>query len=216
MKLALFAFGPFGPWDVNTTDVVTQRVAETLDSEGVSVVRKVLPVVLRAAPQELLSCLDAEQPDAVLATGLAGLRPDIDVERVAVNVADFRIPDNSGFFPQGERLDPDGPDAWLASVNVHAMRDRIASAGARSRVSNTAGTYLCNAIHYHLLSWSRPRGVPGMFLHIPPLPAAAENGARRAPEAIAENVGMELDLQVAGVAEGARFLLEAAGAVTSS
>jgi pyroglutamyl-peptidase len=216
VKLALFAFEPFGPWDVNTTDVVTQRVAEELRAEGVRVVRKVLPVVLGEAPQELLSCLDAEQPDAVLATGLAGLRPDIDVERIAVNVADFRIPDNSGFFPQGDRLDPAGPDAWLVSVNVHAMRDRIAAAGARSRVSNTAGTYLCNAIHYHLLSWSRPRGVPGMFLHIPPLPEAAEAGSRRAPEAIAGNVGMELRLQVAGVAEGARFLLEAAGAAARS
>ena len=210
MKLALFAFEPFGPWEVNSTEAVTEEVARLLRGEGFAVVRSVLPVVLGAAGDRLRSQLDAEEPDAVLATGLAGLRPDIDVERIAVNVADFRIPDNEGNQPQGRPLDPAGPDAWLASVDVHAMRARIASTGARARVSDTAGTYLCNAIHYRLLSWTRPRGVPGMFLHLPPLPDAAREGAKRRPDAVDASAAMDYTVQVAGVAEGARFLLEAA------
>jgi len=207
VKLALFAFEAFGPWEVNSTDAVTAAVAERLRGEGVDVVRRVLPVVLRLAPGQLTELLDAEQPDAVLATGLAGLRPDIDVERVAINVADFRIDDNEGHRAGSVPLDPSGPDAWLAAVDVRALRDRIAATGARARISNSAGTYLCNAIHYHLLSWSRPRSVPGMFLHIPPLPEATAAAALRAPDAVDPGVGMEFGQQVAGVAEAGRFLL---------
>lgn len=210
MRLVLFAFEAFGPWKVNSTDAVTAAVAEQLRTEGHVVVRQVLPVVLSRAPAQLTALLDLEQPDAVLATGLAGLRPDIDIERVAVNVADFRITDNDGQLAKGEPLDPAGPDAWLASVNVQAMRDRIAATGARARVSENAGTYLCNAIHYSLLSWSRPRGIPGMFLHIPPLPAAAREVAHHSPGEVDPEAGMDFDLQVAAVAEGARFLLESA------
>lgn len=207
MKLALFAFEPFGPWEVNSTDAVTAAVAERLRGEGVEVVRRILPVVLRLAPKLLTDLLDVEQPDAVLATGLAGLRPDIDVERVAINVADFRIADNEGLRAASVPLDPAGPDAWLADVDVSALRDRIAATGARARVSNSAGTYLCNAIHYNLLAWSRPRDIPGMFLHIPPLPEAATSAAIRSPEAVDPTVGMDFEVQVEGVAEAARFLL---------
>ena len=209
MKLALFAFEPFGPWEVNSTDAVTEAVAERLRGEGVEVVRRVLPVVLRLAPTQLIELLETEQPDAVLATGLAGLRPDIDVERVAINVADFRIDDNEGHRASSVPLDPAGPDAWLAAVDVCALRDRIAATGARARVSNSAGTYLCNAIHYSLLSWSRPREIPGMFLHIPPLPDAVASAAIRSPEAVDPAAGMDFELQVAGVAEAGRFLLGA-------
>jgi len=210
VKLALFAFEPFGPWEVNSTDGVTAAVAEQLRDEGHDVVRTVLPVVLRLAPGLLTEVLDAAQPDAVLATGLAGLRPDIDVERVAINVADFRISDNEGLCAVGLAVDPTGPDAWLAAVDVRALRDRIAGTGARARISETAGTYLCNAIHYSLLSWSRPRGVPGMFLHIPPLPDAARAVAVRFPASVDPEAGMPLASQVAGVAEAGRFLLELA------
>jgi pyroglutamyl-peptidase len=212
VKLALFAFEPFGPWEVNSTDEVTAGVAEQLRDEGHDVVRTVLPVVLRRAPGLLTDVLEATKPDAVLATGLAGLRPNIDVERVAINVADFRISDNEGVRAVGLAVDPTGPDAWLAAVDVRALRDRIAETGARARVSETAGTYLCNAIHYTLLSWSRPRGVPGMFLHIPPLPAAARTVALRFPASVDPEAGMPLATQVAGVTEAARFLLELAEA----
>jgi hypothetical protein len=54
VKLALFAFEPFGPWEVNSTDAVTEAVAERLRGEGVEVVRRVLPVVLRLAPTQLI------------------------------------------------------------------------------------------------------------------------------------------------------------------
>ena len=61
MKLALFAFEPFGEWEGNSTREVTAEVASRLRSEGQEVVREVLPVVLRTAPGLVASTLERER-----------------------------------------------------------------------------------------------------------------------------------------------------------
>ena len=74
-------------------------------------------------------------------------------------------------------------------------------------VSNSAGTYLCNAVHYAQLSWTRPRGVPGVFLHLPPLPGMAAEGAARCARQVDPEAEMDLEMQVRGVLAIARDLL---------
>ena len=207
MKIALFAFEAFGPWEENSTGTVTAAVEERLRADGVEVARRVLPVVLDEAPGLVRRLLDAEQPDAVVATGLAGRCHRIHIERVAVNVADFSIPDNSGAQVRGLSLDPEGPDAWLIQPDPHHLVERVAVAGSEAAVSNSAGTYLCNAVHYAQLSWTRPRGVPGVFLHLPPLPGMAAEGAARCARQVDPEAEMDLEMQVRGVLAIARDLL---------
>lgn len=43
-------------------------------------------------------------------------RPDITVERVAINCDDFRIPDNGGNQPEDEPVVADGPSAYFATL----------------------------------------------------------------------------------------------------
>ncbi len=102
----------------------------------------------------------------ILATGLAVKRTEICVERVAINVMDFRIPDVDGNQPRGVPVIEGGPDAYLTEVDVRAMADAIGGV-----VSNTAGTYVCNALYYKLLHHLRPRGIPVVFVHLPPVDA---------------------------------------------
>lgn len=171
MTVVLTAFEPFGPWTLNSTVPVVAAAAERLRAAGVSVRTAVLPVDLESSKGALDAVLD-EPAEAVVCCGLSGRAEAIHVERVGINVADFRIPDAAGRRPIDLPLDPDGPDAYLARVPVRALADALVADGIPAVVSETAGTYLCNAVYYRALAHGRRRGVPTVFLHLPPTAAA--------------------------------------------
>jgi len=148
----LTCFGPFGDLTENPTVEVTAGFAGR--------------VVLRTS---LASSVPLDGVTAAVAVGVALKREVVCVERVAINVADFRIPDVDGHQPHGVPVVAGGPDAFLTAVDVRGLADAIASAGTPARVSNTAGTFVCNAWYYRLLHALAPRGVPVVFLHLPPL-----------------------------------------------
>lgn len=141
-------FGPFGDVAHNPTVDVTAGFADR--------------VILRTA---LATLAVPPGVSVAVATGLARKRSKVSVERVAINVADFRIPDVDGAQPTGVPVVVDGPDAYLTSVDVRALCAAIDAAGIAVEVSNTAGTYVCNAWYYALLH----AGVDAVFLHLPPL-----------------------------------------------
>jgi len=127
-----------------------------------------LPVAFARAPGELARLAAAHSPALVVATGLAGGRRDLSVERVAVNLADARIPDDDGHRPAGEPLDPDGPDAYLLRGPVKAAAAAATAAGAAASTSLTAGAYVCNAVAYALGAWERgAAGRRAAFVHVP-------------------------------------------------
>lgn len=111
-------------------------------------------------------------PDVILSVGQAGGRADISVERIGINVDDFRIPDNEGNQRTDEPIDPQGPDAYFVKVPVKTMAERIRERNIPASVSNTAGTFVCNHVIYgvcRLIDVKYP-GKRSGFIHIPYLP----------------------------------------------
>ena len=91
------------------------------------------------------------------------------VEKVAINLAEARIPDNDGEQPLDELLRADGETAYFATVPVKAMVENMCKHGIPAHISYTAGTYVCNAVMYnvlYLLDKKYP-GVRGGFIHVP-------------------------------------------------
>lgn len=203
--ILLTAFDAFGPWLHNSTQDVVELAAAQLLGDGRAVETRTLPVVLSRAPE--VEDLVAElAPSAVIACGLAGLARVLHIERVALNVADFRIPDNDGVSAAGRSLVDGDPDALLARVDLRAAVEAATGVGSAAQISNSAGTYLCNAVYFHVLRATRPRGIPALFIHCPPLPGRAERAWARAPTAVDPEAAMSLASQAAGVAAVARFL----------
>jgi pyroglutamyl-peptidase len=121
------------------------------------------------------------------------------VERVAVNIADARVPDNLGHRPVDEPVVPDGPAAYFSTLPVKACTAAVRAAGVPASVSCTAGTFVCNYTAYglaHLLATELP-SVRGGFVHVPWL-----------PEQVTERP--DPSLPTATVAHGVRALLTAA------
>ena len=167
MKILVTSFEPFEKDTLNSSQEALRGVPETL--EGAEIVKRVLPVVFGKSIEALRAALREEQPDAVLCLGQAGGREELTPERVAINLNDARTPDNAGQQPFDESIIADGPAAYFTTLPVKAMAEAIREAGVPSKVSTTAGTYVCNQVMYglmHMLSEEFP-GTRGGFLHIP-------------------------------------------------
>ncbi|MFT2018464.1 pyroglutamyl-peptidase I [Streptomyces sp. 796.1] len=177
-RVLLTGFEPFGGETVNPSwSAVRQAAAQPLPGVEWSTVE--LPCVFGAAIDALRTAIAATEPDVVLCVGQAGGRPDVTVERLAVNVDDARIPDNAGGQPIDEPVVPGGPAAYFAALPIKACVAAARTAGAPASVSQTAGTFVCNHVFYglmHLIATERP-ALRGGFVHVPFAPEQVPDGS---------------------------------------
>jgi pyroglutamyl-peptidase len=136
---------------------------------------EILPVSHRRTPQVLRAAVARCRPDVVIATGEAGERAEVAVERIGINLVDFRIADNDGDRPVEVPVVADGPAAYFSTLPVQAVVAALKAAGVPATLSTCAGTHLCNHTLY-LLGHLAATACPGMrigFLHLPFLPEQA-------------------------------------------
>lgn len=151
------------------------RVLDGEEIDGHLVVARQLPCVIAEVGAVLTAAIEELDPVLVLCLGQAGGRADISIERVAINVVDARIPDNAGRQPVDEPVVAGGPAAYFSTLPIKALVRALRDAGIPASVSQTAGTYNCNAIFYalsHHIATRRPR-LRGGFIHVPYLPSMA-------------------------------------------
>lgn len=163
----LTGFEPFGGDATNPSGDAVRQVAARWSGPEELVV-DVLPVTFMGAAERLRGLIVQHEPDLVIATGLAGNRAAISVERIAVNLADARIPDNEGAQPI-DRPSVDGaPAARFATLPVKAIARNTLADGVPAEVSHTAGTFVCNHVFFAALEEASTH--PGMragFIHLP-------------------------------------------------
>lgn len=171
MKILLTGFEPFGgeeynpSWDaVELVDIPEETCTSTREG-GVELVKLRLPVSFRRAPQLAVEAIELERPDAVICVGQAGGRACVNIERIAVNLANAKNPDADGNRPIGERVVEGAPDAYFSTVDVDAMVSAVRAAGIPCHLSNSAGLYVCNTLLFSLLH--RFPEIPIMFVHLP-------------------------------------------------
>ena len=203
MKVLLTGFEPFDNSPINPSEqVVRALVGETIP--GVHLETAVLPVDVQAGPAALLQALKAAQPQAVLCLGQASRRSVIAIERVAVNLLDFRIPDNGGNQISDQPVVPGGPAAYFTTLPVRSILERLTSQGIPAQLSLSAGAYLCNQVIYTLLYrlQSQDLNIPAGFIHLPDLPEQAARKSAPGPSMSLETMirGVRLALQV--IAQG--------------
>ncbi len=176
-------FEPYGGYELNPSAEIARRL-DGARIDGVPVVGRVLPVDLAALEASLVAAFAAADPAAVLLLGLAPGEAAIRLERVALNLADFTVPDNSGARATDRKLDgrPGAPDALRARLPLRAIQTRLLAAGIPARLSESAGTYLCNAALYCALR-RLPARIPCGFIHLPLLPAEVAVRLEREPGA---------------------------------
>lgn len=160
-------FDPFGGEKVNPAYEAVRMLPDRI--AGARVITLEIPTAFTRGPAAVERAIERERPDIVISVGQAGGRSAITVEKVAVNLAEARIPDNDGEQPMGVALREDGDAAYFATIPVEAMVMNVRDHGLPAFVSYTAGTYVCNSVMYHVLYLLDRRfpGVRGGFIHVP-------------------------------------------------
>ena len=164
-----------------------------------------LPVDRYRAVDIALDLIRAGHPDIVIMLGEAGGRYRITPERVAINVDDFRIPDNAGNKPRDESIVQGGPVGYFSTLPIRAITDRINKALIPASISNSAGAFSCNRLFYsvmHAISVERLPAIAG-FMHLPYLHEQALNKVSDVPSLSRESMveGVRLAIEVSLSAE---------------
>ncbi len=136
---------------------------------GAQIIKIEIPTVFEESAKVLEASMKEHQPDIVICIGQAGGRSAVSFERVAINLAEARIPDNKGNQPIGVKLEEDGETAYFTSLPIKAMMKNVQDHGLPAYISYTAGTFVCNDIMYRLLYMIDKEfsGVKGGFIHVP-------------------------------------------------
>lgn len=193
-------FSPFGGDEENPSRLVARALSQSR-VEGVTVVVAELPVAAGALAGAL-EPLWQREPVAIVHLGLAGRRAQVALERVALNLLDFPMPDNAGERLRDMPVVAGGPAAYWSTLDVASTVSTLRHHGVPAYASLTAGAFLCNAALYlslHHLAESGRGDVPCGFLHLPYLPSQAAAKAADTPS-------LPLDLMV----DAARIVLGAA------
>jgi len=194
-------FDPFGGHTLNPSG----QLALALDGTsvaGATIVGRRFATAASTVAGELSAALDEIAPDVLICLGLAPGRPAISLERIAVNVQDFPVPDNAGATPTDVPIEPGGPDGRFSRLPIRAILGRWQAEDVPGHISDTAGTYLCNQLFYLACAAGERLRIPAGFIHIPDTPASARfdrgPGATMAFETIRRGVELAVEIVVGG------------------
>lgn len=170
MTILVTAFDPFGGESVNPAQLAVEQLPDAIG--GHAIIKSIVPTIFGASADQVGALMDALSPDAVVCIGQAGGRDAITPERVAINVMDATKPDNAGIAPEDVPIIPNGPAAYFSTLPVKAMVTAMEAAGIPAKLSNTAGTFVCNQLLYRCLHHAA-RNMPACrcgFIHVPYIP----------------------------------------------
>lgn len=165
-KVLISGFKPFGGATLNPSELLV-NVLERDQIPGVELFTVILPVEFDRSAEILLEKVKQIQPDLVIAFGQAEGRTAINPEKIAINLDDARIPDNSGDERKDVVIDKNGSDSYVTTLPIEMMVDAMKRAGYPADISLSAGAFVCNHIFYKLQKTLSGSNIRSGFVHLP-------------------------------------------------
>ena len=166
MKILLTAFEPFDGMQTNSALLTMNQL--NIKDKNLEIVKLVVPTVFSKAFSTVQKILDKDKFDFCVCLGQAGGRDAITVERVAINYVDARIPDNEGNQILDTKINEKGENAYFSHLPLNTLIKALNEEKIPSRISNTAGTFVCNYLFYNLLDYLKAYPLTkGGFIHLP-------------------------------------------------
>jgi len=175
MKILVTGFDPFGGEPINPAIESVKKLPDNI--AGAEIIKLEIPTVRKKSLEKIEKAINEHNPDVILSIGQAGGRFDISIERVGINLDDFRIPDNEGNQIIDEPIFLDGENSYFVKLPVKAMVQNVQKNNIPASVSYTAGTFVCNHVLYGVLYLieKKYKGKKSGFIHIPFLPQQVVN-----------------------------------------
>ena len=164
-KLLITGFEPFGGEKINPSYEAVRLLPKEIGEYGIA--KLCVPVVFGKAAETVMREAERINPDVILCIGQAGGRNAITPELVGINLRNADIPDNEGARPCDEPIIENGIAAYFSTVPVRKIANAINAAGILSKVSYSAGAYVCNDLIYTLLARYENSNTRVGFIHVP-------------------------------------------------
>ncbi len=174
--LLVTAFGPFGERGINQSSGILGMLERSISLRNAfDVSFLTLPVLMDFPRRAVAEAFTMSAIDYVVSLGEAE-RQFLSLEKTAVNIRDYRIPDNAGNQPAGTPIADDGPETYAATLPYDSFLRAASQSGVEVSTSRDAGRFLCNEMLYatlHTIAVRKLETVAG-FIHVP-----ADNGDTR-------------------------------------
>ena len=170
-NIVLTGFEPFGGSHVNPSILACKHYNNQIISDY-NIIAIEIPLRFREIKNQIEEIIIQEEPAAVICTGQSS-RPVISLERVAINIADLvKSAYNCGSKPEDEILEKSGPAGYFTKLPIKLIKNNLEESKIPCEISNSAGTYGCNQIFYHLMHfiYTNDIDIPAGFIHVPSLP----------------------------------------------
>ncbi|ACZ00528.1 pyroglutamyl-peptidase I [Streptobacillus moniliformis] len=166
-KILITAFEPFGGEKINSTEKVLNFLPEKIGN--LEIIKLLLPVVRNKSLCKIKDKIMEEKPKYILSLGQAGGSKNIAIERIGINVDDYRIKDNAGNQPIDEKIFCDGENAHFSTLPIKKIYEKLENKGYSVKISNTAGTFVCNHVLYGIryMIEKEKLDIKSGFIHIP-------------------------------------------------
>ena len=164
-KLLITGFMPFNGEKINPS----WQAVLMLDNQigDYELTKMLVPVVFEKGAKAVIEKATKLCPDAILCIGQAGGRNAITPELVAINLRHAEIPDNEGNKPQDQPIISGGENAYFSTIPSRKIASAINELGILSKVSYSAGAYVCNDLLYNLLAYYKNTNIKVGFIHVP-------------------------------------------------
>ena len=165
-KVLVSGFEPFGGAKLNPSELLVRELRR-IEFDNIQLSTIVLPVEFDRAAELLLRTVKEQNPKVVIAFGQAEGRTAITPEKIAINLDDARIPDNSGDQRKNKLIDEEGNDGYFSTLPIEKMVEAIKAGGYPAETSLSAGAFVCNHIFYSLQKELRDSDIRSGFVHLP-------------------------------------------------
>jgi len=198
-NIVLTGFEPFGGSQINPSIIACKSYENQIISDYEIKVFEI-PLRFKEIKNQIEEIVKQEEPKAVICTGQSP-RPVISVERVAINVADLvKSAYNCRTKPEDEILDLAGPAAYFTKLPIKLIKSNLEEDKIPCEISNSAGTYGCNQIFYHLMHFINTNNIniPAGFIHVPSLPeqVIGKNYPSMSIETIKRGIGIIINTTI--------------------
>jgi len=172
VDLLITGFGPFPGIPVNPSATLARQIANDprLKRAGLAVACRLIPTEYAVAERLIPELVADLRPRAVLMLGVASKRKGLSVECFARNRRSILHPDAAGRRPTSLAIAPGAAARIRGRAPMVPCVVAAGRAGQRTRLSQSAGTYLCNDGYWRMLAATAG---PCLFLHIPKLKGRA-------------------------------------------
>lgn len=163
MNILITAFDAFGNDKINPSELVLEKIPNKIDNK--TIIKQILPTIAYKSIEIINNIIYSQKIDYILCLGLAKGIDNIRIERIAINLNDFRIEDNAKNKYIDKKIYENGNLAYMTNLPIKRICKSINDNNIKSTISLSAGSFVCNHIMYANL-YNHPK-IPSGFIHIP-------------------------------------------------